>query len=71
MKNDFTFLSYISSKDKTKLTSFIRRLHFRIEIKDITVDKKGVHTVWFNFADHINPKDVRRFIDLDLDKGGF
>ena len=69
MKNEFTFLSYICSKDKRKLTEFVRKLPLKIEIKSITFGQGKWH-VWFNLADHLNPKQVK-FKDIDLDQGGF
>ena len=63
-KHKFTFLSYIESKDKDKLTAFIWNLPYRIEIKSI--EPKGNKWVcWFVHGDNTNFKTAIKNLDLD------
>ena len=66
MKNDFTFLTYICSSDRDKLTQFIWNLQFKIEVKEITFAEKKWF-VWFNYADHRDPKKTL-LKNLNLDE---
>ena len=62
----YTFLTYICSKDQDKLTQFIWTLPFKIEIKEI-VFAKDKWFIWFNHSDNLNLKDTK-IKNIDLDK---
>jgi len=65
MKNEFTFLTYIYSKDNDKLMQFVWALPYKIEVKEILFAEKKWF-VYFTLPDHIVP-DKFPFKNFDLD----
>jgi len=66
MRNKFTFITYICSKDLDKLTRFVWELPYRIEVKGTEL-KDDKWYIIFNHSDEKMPRTTK-LKNIDLDK---
>ncbi len=61
MASDNTRLKFISSKDAEKISQFLNQLTFKVEIKQLVI-QKGVWFCWF-----VIPDTQDKFKNINLD----